>query len=117
MKMKVDLKALKPFGVVLILVLSVLFLIACFTMDMGVPERYTPAHAAEYYKESLQNMEELKQELEENVFPQIGVIEDSYVSSSGTELVIITQKGGADKAAAVLERDFDMSLFDIREEE
>ena len=42
--MQVDLKKLKPLGIVLILLTAVLMLVVCFTADLGVPERYEPEH-------------------------------------------------------------------------
>ena len=136
--MKIDLKALKPFGVILILVLSVLFVIACFTLDMKVPEKYESLHDTEYYKSSRENMEELLAELEANVFPKLDGVEDAYVEERAGQsekqsvdaentaddhtaddyvIVIEAQKFKGDKIEAVLQRDFDPTLFDVQEKE
>jgi hypothetical protein len=44
----IDLKKLKPAGVVIILGAAILALILCFTADMGVPDRTELRHDAAY---------------------------------------------------------------------
>ena len=51
--MQVDLKKLKPIGIVVILGAAVLALIVCFTADMGIPPKYESVHDADYYLQSV----------------------------------------------------------------
>ena len=46
--MQVDLKKLKPIGIVVILGAAVLALIVCFTADMGIPPKYESVHDTDY---------------------------------------------------------------------
>ncbi len=110
--MQVDLKKIKPLGAVLILFLAALALITCFTADMGVPDRYESLHDAEYYRQSRGSMEELKSELEENVFPQLDGIVKYYVNQNNVLHIDVSKKSYG-KVTGVLYRDFDRDLFDI----
>lgn len=107
----VDIKKLKPFGVVLILVCSVLALIVCFTGDMGVPERVTPEHTAEYYRQSPEHLEELSSELREKLFSQIDGDIACRVDGEGMVLVISGDNTTVKKVKAAAERDFAPELF------
>ena len=48
--MQVDLKRLKPLGIVLVLGCAVLAFIVCLTADMGVPDKYESLHPSQYNK-------------------------------------------------------------------
>jgi hypothetical protein len=108
--MQVDLKVLKPFGAILLLVCAVLVIIMALTADMGVPERYESRHDYEYYSQNAVTMGELLSELEENVFPRLDGILGSDIT--GDNLIRIRVDGdNFDKVAAVIKRDFDERLF------
>ena len=111
--MQVDLKKIKPLGIVLILGCSLLALIMCFTVDMGIPERYTPAHDADYYRESGAHLEELTAELRENVLPKLSGASDCYPDTDTMTVVVITDHENSGKVLAVLERDFGQGLFNV----
>lgn len=113
--MHVDLKKLKPFGIILILGCTVLALIVCFTADMGVPERYVSIHNTEYYAQNSDTMAELINEMEENVFPNIEGIEDYYINEETNQLVLVINSEYYGKTKAVILRDFDESLFEFIE--
>lgn len=111
--MQVDLKKLKPLGIILILGCSILALITCFTADMGVPPRYDSVHEPEYYRQSEENMEELVTELEENVFPNIEGIYEYEIDAESMKLVVYVHEEYAKKAQLVFERDFGTELISV----
>ena len=111
--MQVDLKKLKPIGIVVILGAAVLALILCFTADMGIPPKYESLHDAEYYLQSEETMNELISELEENVFPGLeGITSYGYDPTSG-KLRITIERGSYGRVEQVLLRDFDERLFEF----
>ena len=111
--MQVDLKKLKPLGVVLVLACAVLAFIVCLTADMGVPERYESLHPGEYYKASAANLDELVKELDEYVFPNLTGIVEYHPDYSTMTVVVTTDKSNEKKVRAVLERDFGEELFSV----
>ncbi|MBQ8830554.1 MAG: hypothetical protein IJ017_03030 [Oscillospiraceae bacterium] len=111
--MQVDLKKLKPLGIILILGCSVLALITCFTADMGVPPRYESEHEPEYYRQSEETMQELVSELEENVFPNIEGILSYGIDAEDRKIDIVTDPDYTAKVRLVLERDFGTELFTV----
>ena len=113
--MQVDLKKLKPLGVVLVLLTAVLMLVVCFTADLGVPERYEPEHDTAYYARSPETMEELSDEIEKNVLPDIEEAESCRYDSSTGKVVVTAKDGEAEKVRLLLKRSFDESLFEVRE--
>lgn len=113
-EMKVDLKKVRPVGIVIILLVAVLAIITCFTIDLGVPEHYVSEHDTAYYSQSRETMEQLHAELREKVFPGMDGVADSYLSVDGTRVVIVVKTGYYDRVKAVLERDFDsQALFQL----
>ncbi|MBR4232408.1 MAG: hypothetical protein IKR95_04285 [Oscillospiraceae bacterium] len=113
--MQVDLKKLKPIGIVVILGAAVLALIVCFTADMGIPPKYESVHDADYYLQSEDTMNELAAELEENVFPKLeGIASYGYDPGSG-KLRITVEKQMLGRVEQVLLRDFDARLFEFKE--
>ena len=111
--MQVDLKKLKPIGIIMILGCSILALITCFTADMGIPPRYDSVHEPEYYRQSEETMQELALELEENVFPNIEGIDDYYIDTETMTLWICTTEEYAKKIELVMERDFGTELIKV----
>jgi hypothetical protein len=114
--MQVDLKNLKPLGIVLILLTAVLMLVVCFTADLGVPERYEPEHNTAYYSQSPETMEELCREIEEHVLPEIEEAKDCRYDGDIDKIVVTAENGEADKVRLLLKRSFDESLFEVREQ-
>ena len=111
--MQVDLKKLKPIGIVLILGFSIVALILCFTADMGVPDPYEPLHETDYYRQSESTLLELADELEEQVFPNTEGDETCQVNLDTMTLDIQTDAKQVKKLTAVLERDFGEGLFTV----
>ena len=111
--MQVDLKKLKPLGIVLILGCAILAFITCVTADMGVPPRYESKHEPEYYRQSEETMQELVSELEEFVFPNIEGINDYYIDTETMTLWIWTTEEYAKKIELVIQRDFGTELIQI----
>ncbi|MBO4831171.1 MAG: hypothetical protein J5569_01710 [Oscillospiraceae bacterium] len=113
--MQVDLKKLKPIGIVVVLGAAVLALIVCFTADMGIPPKYESLHDADYYLQSEDTMNELAAELEENVFPKLdGITSYGFDPESG-KLRITVEKETLGRVEQVLLRDFDARLFEFTE--
>lgn len=113
--MQVDLKKIKPLGIVLILLFSVLVFIMCLTVDFGVPEKYTPAHDAAYYTSSAETLEELAEEAKANV---LTAFEGDILCEADPDaklVRVVVDRGLKDKVAAVLERDFGPGLFSVAE--
>ena len=109
----IDLKKLKPLGVILILGCAVIALIICFTADLGVPERYTSARDTAYYQTGPETMNELKDELTANVFPALEGILSCELDPETNRLVITVDEENYGKVSAVISRDFDPSLFEF----
>ena len=113
--MQVDLKKIKPIGVVLILGFSLLALITMFTADMGVPEKFIPEHDTAYYLESEEHMNGLLSELEDRLFTEFEDI-DYYVSADSMKIIVKAPKITAKKVEQVLLRDIDERLFRVIEQ-
>ncbi len=111
----IDIKKLKPLGVVLILAFSVVALIVCFTADMGVPKPYESAHDADWYRQSPDTLESLLAEARENVFPALTGIREASVDAQAMRVSVTVEKKQLDKARLVLERDFGTELFEFKE--
>ena len=109
----IDLKKLKPLGIVLILGFSVLFVIMCLTVDMGVPERYVPEHDTAYYAESAEHLAELEAELDEHVFPSVRGLVDHGVDAELMKLTVSVEEKYYDMAVAALSRDISPELFEF----
>ena len=113
--MQVDLKKIKPLGIILILGFSVLVFVMCLTVKLGVPEKYTPAHYAAYYASSAETLAELAEEAKANVLTAFGGdIHCEPVPEEGLVRVVV-DRGLKDRVAAVLERDFGPGLFSVTE--
>lgn len=99
-------KKLRPFGCVLVLTITVLSVLLCFTSGANPIPGYASPQSTEYYRE---NLPELKAELEQNVFPELDGIIDCEITG-GTLSVTIDNAWLAVSRSAVL-RYFDKSLF------
>lgn len=101
-------KAIKPIGCVLFLLLFVIFLIFCFTAKAPL-EGYVKPQTSEYYAEHL---DEFEQELEENMLPRLEGIEDCFVS--GDKLTIIISEAAYDESSGIITHYYGKELFDIQ---
>ena len=103
-------KWIKPAGCVLFLGIFAAFLVICFTAKAPV-EGYTVPHDSQYYA---QHLDELKAELETNLFPRLEGIEDCYIS--GDKLKIIISDAGFEKSSKAITRYYGKNLFIIERE-
>ena len=102
------LKMIKPVGAVLCILVTVLFLIMCFTSGKNPVPGYEPPNSSEYYG---QNISELKTELEQNLFPHLKGIDNCY-EDNGKICVIISRNDFVPTRAAIL-RFYDQELFEF----
>ena len=103
-------KWIKPAGCVLFLGIFAAFLVICFTAKAPV-EGYTVPHDSQYYA---QHLDELKAELETNLFPRLEGIEDCYIS--GDKLKIIISDAGFEKSSKAITHYYGEHLFIIEKE-
>ncbi|MCF0120379.1 MAG: hypothetical protein HUJ65_01965 [Oscillospiraceae bacterium] len=111
----VDIKKLKPVGVVLILAFAVIGIILCLTADLGIPEPYTPEHDASYYSSGAETMRELRDEFGEHVFPQLEGITEYHFDENTMKIVVSVEKKYMSRVELALSRDIDISLFTLVE--
>ena len=103
-------KWIKPAGCVLFLGIFAAFLVICFTAKAPV-EGYTVPHDSQYYA---RHLDELKAELETNLFPKLEGIEDCYIS--GDKLRIIISDAGFEKSSTAITHYYGENLFIIEKE-
>ena len=103
-------KWIKPAGCVLFLGIFAAFLVICFTAKAPV-DGYTVPHDSQYYA---QHLDELKAELETNLFPKLEGIEDCYIS--GDKLKIIISDAGFEKSSKAITHYYGVNLFIIEKE-
>ena len=103
-------KWIKPAGCVLFLGIFAAFLVICFTAKAPV-EGYTVPRDSQYYA---QHLDELKAELETNLFPRLEGIEDCYIS--GDKLKIIISDAGFEKSSEAITHYYGENLFIIEKE-
>lgn len=103
-------KWIKPAGCALFLGVFVLFLIMSFTAKAPV-EGYTVPHDSQYYA---QHLDELKTELETNLFPKLDGVEDCYIS--GDKLTIIISDAGFETSSKAITHYYGENLFIIEKE-
>lgn len=113
--MQVDLKRLKPLGIVLILAGSLMALILCFTGDLKIPEPYEPRHEAAYYSSSREGLEELMAELEAEEFPRVEGEESCLPDWEALTLTVSTDGRYVKQLQAILDRDFGQGLITVKE--
>lgn len=101
-------KWLKPFGCVLFIVIFVLFLVMCFSAKAPL-EGYSIPHDSEYYAEHL---DELEQELETNMFPQLEGIEDCRID--GDKLTIVIDSEHFEETSEIITHYYGQDLFNLQ---
>lgn len=101
-------RTLKPFGCFLVLALTVLFLVVCFTSGPKPVEGYAPPHDSGYYA---LHPEELAEELEENLLPHLEGVEGCRVADDGSAVELrLAEETFARTRAAILQY-YDRELF------
>ena len=103
-------KWIKPAGCVLFLGIFAAFLVICFTAKAPV-EGYTVPHDSQYYAEHL---DELKAELETNLFPKLDGVEECYIS--GDKLTIIIDEQSFEESGKAITHYYGENLFIIEKE-
>lgn len=107
-------KMIRPFGCVLFLVASVLILILCLTSGRDPIPGYESPHDTAYYTENAAATEELIQELNNRVFPELDGVLDCRTDEDGAVVITIDSACFAVTRSAIL-RYFDESLFEFKE--
>jgi hypothetical protein len=80
-------KMLRPFGAVLFLMIAVMVTVICFRAGSDPIPGYESPHDSEYYSQNAETLNELKSELEQNVFPNLEGVTDCR---TGDGILIIT---------------------------
>ena len=101
-------RAVKPAGCVLLLLILIGVLYICFTSGKDPIPGYEAPQDTAYY---VQHLQELKTELETNVFPELEGIEGSDVE--GDHLNIRIQSDSFAVSRAAILRYYDLSLFEF----
>ena len=103
-------KKIRPVGCACFIILAILVTIVCFTAGKDPIKGYSAPESTEYYAGHL---EELRSELEENVFPNISGLVDCRIE--GNVLEIYLEKADFAVSRSVILRYFDKSLFNFIE--
>ncbi len=104
-------KKIRPAGMALFLGLAILVTVICFTAGRDPLPGYAPPNTSAYFAEHPQ---ELKTELEKNVFPRLSGIRGAEVSD-GTVVITIDEAYFAVSRSAVLKY-YDKELFIFRKD-
>jgi hypothetical protein len=102
-------KWLKPAGCALVLLLTALAMFLLFTVGKDPVKDYVPPQTSEYYSA---HPEELKSELEQNVFPALSGVQDCVVTDGGKLRITLTGDDYAVARSAIL-RYYDQALFEF----
>ena len=102
-------KMLKPVGCVIFLAIFVAFLIMCFTAGGAPIEGYSVPHNSEYFRE---HPDELKTELEANVFPHLDGIESCEVTDG--KLAIGIEADSFDESSGAITHYYSDELFSFQ---
>jgi hypothetical protein len=97
---------LKPGGCIVLLLIFIAVLAVCLVSGKNPIPGYKPPQTSEYYS---QHLDELQTELEENVFPVIGGVNESHVQD-GKLYVTLEGSTFAVTRSAIL-RYYDENLF------
>lgn len=109
-------RKIRPLGAALFLLAFALFLVMAFTSGKPPIPGYEPPQSAEYYARSEERLNELKAELEQNVFPALGGgVTDCRVSEGKLQLTI--EKKQYPKLRSALLHYYESELFTFAEAE
>lgn len=101
-------KTLKPAGCIFVLLLAVVALVLCFTAGSDPIKGYAPPESGEYYAVHL---DELKTELEENVFPNLEGVTGCEVS--GGKVAVSIEYDSFSVTRSALLHYFDSELLEL----
>jgi len=104
-------KKIRPIGCILFLLISVYFLVFCFTSGKSPIPGYVAPHDSSYYSQSTATMTELKGELDAKVFPRLTGIKDCQLV--GGKLQITIDSLSYFKSRTAILKYYDRSLFDF----
>lgn len=99
-------RRLRPAGCVLVLLISALMLMFCFTQGKDPIPGYEPPHDAAYYA---QHLPELAEELNVHVLPEVDETASAAADGSTVTVTIDAQRLAVTRAAVL--RYYDVSLF------
>ena len=99
---------LKPGGCILVLLISVVVTVMCFISGGPPIKGYKPPHDTQYYS---QHLDELRTELEDNVFPVIGGVNESHVKNGKLYVTIEGATFSVTRSAILYY--YDESLFEF----
>lgn len=105
-------KAIKPFGCVLFLILFAVFMVFRFTSKAPLGDKYTCPQTTEYYSEHL---DEFEQELKTNLLPLVDGIEDCR--RNGDKITIVIAPESFDASSQIIYHYYGKTLFDIQKSE
>ena len=105
-------KSIRPIGCALFLLTSIAVFLICLTSGNNPIPGYEAPESTGYYS---QHIEELQNELEENVFPELEGIKSCDVDD-GKLKIVIDEENFAVSRSAILHY-FDSSLFTIKKSE
>ena len=97
---------LRPAGCVLVLLLSALMLVFCFTQGRDPIPGYEPPHDDAYYA---QHLPELAEELNAHVLPEVD--ETASAAADGSTVTITMEAQRLANTRAAVLRYYDVSLF------
>jgi hypothetical protein len=106
-------KMIRPLGAAIFLIVGILFVIICFRAGSDPIPGYESPRGAEYYSQDAGTLNELKAELEQNVFPKLEGVAGCRVGD-GVLIVTIESDSFAVTRSAILQY-FDRSLFEFAE--
>lgn len=104
-------KKIRPIGAAFFLLALVLFLIICFTSRPDPLAGYKAPHDSTYYAQNETTLNELKAELEANVFPKLIGEESCIVKDDKLEIIIDSASFKTYRSA--LFKHFDSNLFEL----
>lgn len=104
-------KAIKPIGCAIFLLLFVLFMVFCFSAKPPL-EGYDRPNTNEYYAE---HIDELAQELETNMLPRLDGIEQCRVE--GGKVIVVIDDESFEASSAIIYHYYSKDLIDIQKSE
>lgn len=105
-------KAIKPIGCVLFLILFAAFMVFCFTGEAPLGDKYSCPHTTKYYSEHL---DEFEKELEDNLLPLVDGVEDCRIN--GDKVTIVIAPDSFEASSKIITHYYGNTLFDIQKSE
>lgn len=104
-------KMLRPAGCIIFLIIFIAFLVMCFSAGGAPIEGYSVPHDSDYFAE---HMDELKAELEANVFPRLEGIEDCEID--GDALIVTIDSASFDESSSAITHYYRAELFNFQKD-